>query len=119
MEQQQNTKSEDLVYREFRQVLYDSFEQHGYIGQPSADDGVIDFHHYILKQETKKLWFIPIVIYNTVAEIFEPRRYPLKKPVLDIRVLDIREEQNLNGVAETLRKELGPKGLEIKLSYKQ
>lgn len=115
MEQQQKIKSEDMVYKEFRRVLYDSFRQHGYTDQYSSGDGVADFHHYLLKQETKKLWFIPITTYVPVAEVFEPSRFPLRKTVLDIRVLDIREEKNLKEVVEELRKEFGPKGLEVRI----
>ncbi len=116
MEQQQYTGSEDLVYRDFRKLLYDTFKQYGYIEQMAAYDGVIDFHHYILKPEKKKIWLFPITSYVTVAEIIEPSRFPLRRPVLDIRVLDLREEQNLKGIAQTLRKEFGEKGLEVRLS---
>ncbi len=113
--EQKNTNHKDLDYWQFRKILYGSFEQHGYIGQLSGDDGVPDFHHYLLKQETKKLWFIPITTYAPVAEVFEPSRFPLRTPILEIKILDKKEEQNLKRVAGSLRELFGPKGLEVRV----
>lgn len=90
------------------EVLSRVIAPYGYIHRYETFDGIPTTFHLILRPETKKRFGVfPYTSYSRVAQVSQTHQKTLGRTLLEILVLDTKEEENLRQIVGRLRQEYG------------